>query len=36
MFRELRRSREDPEVLAAQSEEQYDKVLNSIVRPCLL
>lgn len=27
MFRELRQSREDPEVLAAQSEAQYAKVL---------
>lgn len=31
MFRELRRSREDPEVLAAKSEKQYAKVLNNIV-----
>lgn len=38
MFREIRQSREDPEVLAAQSQEQYDvdKVINSIVCLCLL
>lgn len=30
IFREARRSREDPEVLAAQSEEQYVKVLENI------
>lgn len=36
MFRELRRSREDPEVLAAQAQEQYDKVFNGIACSCLL
>lgn len=36
MFREIRQSREDPEVLAAQSQEQYDKVINSFVCLCLL
>lgn len=31
MFREIRQSREDPKVLAARDEEQYDKVLNNSV-----
>jgi len=31
MFREIRQSREDPKVLAAQAQEQYDKVLSIIV-----
>lgn len=31
MFREIRQSREDPKVLAARAEEQYDKVLDNNV-----
>jgi len=31
MFREIKQSREDPKVLAAKAQEQYDKVLSIIV-----
>lgn len=31
MFREIRQSREDPKVLAAKAEEQYNKVQSNIV-----
>lgn len=31
MFREIKQSREDPKVLAAKAQEQYDTVLSIIV-----